>query len=713
MKLIVVSNREPYVHRRTGDTISVERPAGGLTSALDNVLKTLNGTWLAWGSGSGDREIVDNRGRVPVPPSSPAYVLKRVWLSPNEVDNYYTGYSNRVLWPLSHLTLDRVYYRRQYWDSYRRVNQKFADSIVEETGEEEVTLWVHDYHLCLVPSLVKQAAPSVTIGHFWHIPWPDWGTFRILPQAKDVLEGLLANDLLGFQIPLFVKNFMNCAKESLDAGIDYVSSSVTYNGHRTLLRAFPVSVDFAFFDAAAASKKAYAIRRLKEHLGITAEYIGIGVDRLEYTKALLKRLQAIDLFFEKYHSFIGRFVFIQVAVPTRLSEPYISYKKSVEGLIARINDKYSTAAWKPIVYITTKIEHRDLALYYRIADVAIISSVYDGMNLVAKEYIASQSDEKGVIILSEFAGASEELIGSLPLNPYDIETFAGNIKKALLMPVEEKRSRMRALREHVKTNDLRKWTGDFISAIEGCHRELHGAEGGMFLFLDYDGTLAPIADRPQAAVLDKDVRAVMDRLRTVCPMAVVSGRMLSDIMDRVGIKDIIYVGNHGAEIWDGTGIVPGSDGPVDTGVLDEFKERVSSVLGDVDGVVIEDKGRTISVHYRNVDPRRIDRVTGDFRRVADGYADRLRITSGKGVLEARPLDAWDKGDAVSWILRNFGAGRMPVYVGDDATDEDAFRVINRTGVSISIGRNIHAQCYLGEQAEIREFLEWLMDKTTK
>ncbi len=707
MRLIVVSNREPYVHRKTGNKISVEKPAGGLTSALDNVLKTLNGTWIAWGSGSGDRGVVDGRNCVSVPQSGPSYSLKRVWLNQNEIDNYYTGYSNRVLWPLSHITLDRVYYKKQYWDYYRKVNRKFADAVLEEI-EPDTAVWIHDYHLCLVPLFIKEAFPSVTTGHFWHIPWPDWGTFRILPQSKDIVEGLLANDLIGFQISLFVKNFMNCVAESLSADIDYDNSSVLYNGHRTLLRSFPISVDFDGFSSMALSKKERSIKHLRKQLGISEGYIGIGVDRLEYTKALLKRLQAIELFFEKYRSFVGRFTFIQIAVPTRLSEPYTSYKKSVEKFIDRINNKYSTNSWKPIVYITTKIDHGDLALYYRIADVAIISSVYDGMNLVAKEYIASQVDEKGVIILSEFAGASEELIGALPLNPYDIESFAANIKQALLMPVEEKRSRMRALREHVKNNNLGRWTGDFIGELEKCRLSAHDASNNTFLFFDYDGTLTPIADTPQAAMLDEKTHAALDRLKSKYPVAILSGRTLPDIMKMVNIKDIIYAGNHGAEIWDGENMITGSNKAVDTGPLKEFKGEITLALIDIGGVMIEDKGITISIHYRNVREQDIQKVVEKFRDVADGYRDKLRITEGKKVFEVRPLDAWNKGDAVSWILKNFGAGKMPVYIGDDVTDEDAFKVINQTGVSISIGQNIHASCYFESQSDIGTFLKWIM-----
>lgn len=706
MRLIVVSNREPYVHRKLGDRIIVEKPAGGLTSALDNVLKFLNGTWIAWGSGTGDHETVDKNNRVAVPPLNPSYTLKRVWLTQSESDNYYTGYSNRVLWPLSHLTLDRVYYKKRFWDSYRRVNQKFADSVLQEVGPD-TAVWTHDYHLCLMPFFLKQASPSTTAGYFWHIPWPDWSTFRILPQAKEILEGLLANDLIGFQIPLFVKNFINCAVESLAAEVDHEDWSIVFNGHKTLLRPYPISIDFNTFDSAASSKKVSAMKRLKMQLGINEEYMGIGVDRLEYTKALLKRLQAIDLFFEKYLSFRGRFTFVQIAVPTRLSEPYISYKKSVEELIHRINNKYASGTWKPIVYITTKIDHNELALYYRIADVAIISSVYDGMNLVAKEYIASQVDEKGVIILSEFAGASEELTGALIVNPYDIESFAESIKKALQMHAEEKRSRMAALRTHVRTNTIDKWTNDFIGELEACHRALKGTRNALFLFLDYDGTLSPLVNNPGDAVLDEGTERILKRLKSNYPVAIISGRELSDIMDRVKIPGIIYAGNHGAEIWDGQHRIDGTDGAKDAAVPGDLKKELSSRLEGIGGAVVEDKTATVSVHYRNVQQQDRESVFAVLWDTAARYCGRVRMTMGNNVFEVRPLEAWNKGDVVLWILQHFGAGKTPIYIGDDVTDEDAYRVINQTGISVSIGKNVHAMTYLKDQSLVKDFLEWL------
>jgi alpha,alpha-trehalose-phosphate synthase [UDP-forming]/trehalose-phosphatase len=727
--LIVVSNREPYTHKKSGLSIRAEKPAGGLTSAMDDVLKVTGGTWVAWGNGSRDRDVVDGKNCVHVPPENPSYILKRVWLAASEVENYYHGYSNQVLWPLCHITLDRVYFRKKFWEDYKKINRYFADAVIEEAGGNSI-VWIHDYHLCLVPEMLRNERPELTIAHFWHIPWPDWSVFRICPQAREIIEGLFGNDIIGFQTPLFVKNFMDCVKECLDAEVDYSRAVVVYNGRTTRLKAFPISVDYDRFDSVAASKNTdAAIKKIKEHLGITDEYIGIGVDRLEYTKALIKRLQAINFFFERYERFRRKLVFIQIAVPTRMKEPYISYKKSVEDLVARINERYSIGSWKPIIYIDTKIEHKELAAYYKMADFSIISSVYDGMNLVAKEYIASKTDEKGVLILSEFAGASEELEGSILVNPYDIEEFSECIKTALKMPDKEKVSRMAALRRQVSENNIHKWILDIlneIAAVSAVNSERccylfdsmdevkkKAFHKDVFMFLDYDGTLTPIVGTPDKAVISDEMRSLMIKLKDIIPVAVISGRALKDVKSRVGIDDIVYAGNHGAEIWDGKNeiISQGSEG--NRRLLEEVLEKLKKETSHIKGVLIEDKGITASLHFRNVNVPQVGDVFGIFEKTAKEYEDNFRFIIGKKVFEIRPVNMWNKGDAVSWIIENMGRRRFPVYIGDDTTDEDAYGVLKNKGLSVSIGGSVNADYYIQNQGEVKDFLEMLCEVLNK
>lgn len=718
--LIIVSNREPYIHKKTGSGVKVEKPAGGLTAAVDEVLRAIGGTWVAWGSGTGDKESVDEKSCISVPPNNPVYKLRRVWLSPEEVNNYYHGYSNQVLWPLCHIALDKVYFRKKYWEDYKKVNSAFAEAILEEADENSV-IWIHDYHLCLVAKMLKDKKAELTIAHFWHIPWPSHSVFRICPQSSEILEALLSNDLLGFQLPLFTRNFMDCVKENLeDAEINYRNSTIAYRGHKTKLKAFPISVDYEKFNSFALSPKTTkAMQLLKQRLNLSQKFIGVGVDRLEYTKALIKRFQAIDLFFDRYPKFRGKFTFIQIAVPTRMKEPYISYKARVEGLVRKINKKYSTTNWNPIVYRDTKAEHEDLAVYYRMADIAIISSVYDGMNLVAKEFVAAQVDRKGVLLLSEFAGAAEELEGAILVNPYDIEDFSDCIKKVLELPAREKSSRMKTLRRLVKEKDIYKWITDMLSEImlisstklqECCYVFDHIDKiprNDVFLFLDYDGTITPIVDLPDKAVLSKEMHSLILRLKEIIPIAIVSGRSLDDIKRRVNIEEMIYAGNHGAEIWDGSKLVVGQQLSDSKKVLEKIIRELKEALLSVKGVMVEDKGITASVHFRMVNAQEISKMFDIFWSIADSYKGLFKITSGKKVFEIRPHGIWNKGDSVKWIWKNFGKNKIPLYIGDDKTDEDAFKVIKGKGIGVSIGRSLEADYYLDTQEEVKKFLRWI------
>ncbi len=717
-KLIIVSNREPYIHKRTGTSVKIEKPAGGLTAAMDEVLKATGGTWVAWGSGNADRDSVDSNSRIEVPPVNPSYTLKRVWIDPGKINNYYHGYSNHVLWPLCHITLDRVYFRKKYWEDYKDVNETFADAVLEESDTESL-VWIHDYHLCLVPKILREKKPDILIAHFWHIPWPNFSVFRICPQSTDILEALLHNDLIGFQLELFARNFMDCIKESFeDAEINHDNFTVKYQGHTTKIKAFPISVDFDKFESLAVSPRtARNIQGLKQRYNISNKYTGVSVDRLEYTKALVKRLQAIDLFFERYPKYKGKFVFFQIAVPTRMKEPYISYKAAVEGLIRKINKKYSLENWNPIIYRDIKAEHKDLVIYYRMADIAIISSVYDGMNLVAKEFVASRVENRGVLMLSEFAGAAEELEGAILVNPYDIEEFSDSIKKALELPVKEKISRMKTLRRQVKENDIYKWISNMLDEItlisktklRECRYLFDNTEKiprkNIFLFLDYDGTVTPIVNTPDAAVLSQEMRSLILKLKKMIPIAIVSGRSLEDIKRKVDIDNIVYAGNHGAEIWGENKLVVGQHLGDNKNILRKIISELKEVLSSVDGVVLEDKGITASIHYRLVNDSELGKLFDVFWSVADKYKDLFKITSGKKVFEVRPHGIWNKGDAVKWICKNFGEKRIPVYVGDDTTDEDAFRMIKGKGVGISIGMSSEADYYLENQGEVKRLLQ--------
>ena len=467
-RFIVASNREPYIHRKAKGGLICDQPAGGVTAVLDPVLRATNGVWVAWGSGDADRETVDDHDRIRVPPEDSSYTLRRVWLNADDVKDYYHGYANRFLWPLCHMTLDRVMFRQRYWEAYRRVNERFAKAILEELDGQQGVVWIHDYQLALCPLYLKQQRPDLMVSLFWHIPWPAHDVFRICPQRRDLLLALLSCDLLGFHLDRYRQNFLECVEREQDAKVEAERDAVMLDGHRTVVSAFPVSIDFHSFDQLARSseteKRMVAVGK---RFQIGPDFVvGLGVDRLDYTKGLLKRLLAIDEFLSRYPEFHGRFIFLQVAAPTRAeSEPYRSYRDLLHSTVREINERFGRDGWKPIEFIEGQLSQKVLSAYYRLADFCLVSSVYDGMNLVSKEYVASRVDESGVLVLSEMAGSLEELEAALPINPYDIEAIAATLRQAITMPKEEQRSRMARMRAYIKRHDIYRWMKDNFEAM--------------------------------------------------------------------------------------------------------------------------------------------------------------------------------------------------------------------------------------------------------
>lgn len=457
---VVVSNREPYEHYwdEAADEVGVRRPAGGLVAALDPLMQAVGGHWVAWGSGDRDRETVDERDCVRVPPESPAYSLHRLWLNQQDVHQYYFGYSNQFLWPLCHLRPALTRMRTKYWERYVAVNQRFADAVVgvaAESSEHGAAVWTQDYHLALAPSMMREQNPDLTLAHFWHIPFPPLEIFRVASNGPELLRGLLANDLLGFHLPLFCDNFLRCSESLLpDVEVDWETRSARMEGHTAYVRAFPISIDVdTFRDAACADGADDRIGRIRARYAPGDTMLGLGVDRVDYSKGLEEKLKALDVFFDAYPEFRERFTFVQIAVPSRTGiDTYDWLNEKLERLVWSINDRYGTGSWRPVHLIRDPLPAERLALFYRAADVCMVNSLQDGMNLVAKEFIASQIDEPGgVLVLSKFAGAAEELDGVLEVNPYDPEAAAAILRDALLMPAGERRERMKRMQKSLRT----------------------------------------------------------------------------------------------------------------------------------------------------------------------------------------------------------------------------------------------------------------------
>ena len=455
-RLIVVSNREPYEHHRSPNGITWKRPVGGLTEALDPVLRVTGGCWVAYGSGEADRDSVDSRDRVAVPPDSPQYTLRRVWLDKEEVEGYYLGFANKALWPLCHTVFVPPDFTESQWRMYRSVNRKFADAVLAETAGLDALVVVQDYHLALVPKMLREERPGLTIGQFWHIPWPPYDIFRTCPWREELVEGLLGNDLLGFHIGHFCDNFNDA--------VDHIAGE---SEHRTEVAAFPISVDF---EQLAMESGAPAIERemlsLEREYGLEGKIVGLGMDRLDYTKGIPERLLAFEKFIRDNPEYRGKIVFIQAGMPSRSSiGAYQQLGHRIESLIDTINATYGDGKWRPVIAIAGQLSYDTLHALRRMAHFCVVSSLDDGMNLVAKEYVAARNDGDGVLILSEFAGASRELSDALIINPYDTTGFAAAIKAAVEMPPRERSRRMNALRATVRENNIYRWAGDLLSRI--------------------------------------------------------------------------------------------------------------------------------------------------------------------------------------------------------------------------------------------------------
>ncbi len=464
---VVASNREPYVHKSSGDKVVCFKPASGVVTALDPVLQTCNGLWVAHGSGDADRKKVDDKNRVKVPCDNPNYTLKRIWMNKAEEAGYYYGFANEALWPICHIVYTKPKFSESDWNYYKLINERFASAVLEEVGDREALLFIQDYHLTLLPHLIKQANPKIKIAHFWHIPWPNPEVFRICPWKNEILEGLLGADLLGFHLHYHVDNFLETIKYNLEAKVDKATSSVVYKGIETLVRPYPISIDYEKISKEAHSREiAKDIKKIKEDLGITSEFIGVGTDRIDYTKGIMEKFTAIDRFLEKYPEFQGRFVYIQIGTLSRIHlETYKKLNDEINSLVERINWKYSSDHWSPIIFIRKYFTPRELLAIYHMANICIVTSLHDGMNLVAKEFVAACPKEKGMLVLSRFAGAARELTEAVSINPYNPEEVAEGIKTALTMPEKERKARMQKMKEIVREENIYSWAAKIIQAL--------------------------------------------------------------------------------------------------------------------------------------------------------------------------------------------------------------------------------------------------------
>lgn len=487
-RLIVVANREPYIHvhktqpakgvwnwmRGRRETTGVEwtRPASGLVTALDPVMRACGGTWIAHGSGNADRETADARGRIKVPPDRPSYTLRRVWLSPEEERGYYYGTANNALWPLCHIAYARPEFDEADWQQYVRVNRRFADTVIDEIGNNpRAVVFVQDYHFALLPRFVKEARPDVTVCQFWHIPWPNREAFRVCPWGEEILHGLLGNDLLGFHVQYHCNNFLDTVDRALESRVDYEHFAAWRGGRPTFVKPFPISIDPSLWTGPVkAADQAAEIKTVRQKLGLKNEKVMFGVDRLDYTKGIPDRLKAFGRMLDRYPEWRERVCMVQVGAPSREHlTRYQALMAEVESCVEAVNSRFKTDDWMPVLYRPEHHQPEEIAHMYRAADVCVVSSLHDGMNLVAKEFIAARGDEQGVLVLSEFTGAARELDTAVHVNPFAVDAFADSLHTALLMPPPDQKRRMRAMRAKVASHTVFDWAGALLQTA--CRME--------------------------------------------------------------------------------------------------------------------------------------------------------------------------------------------------------------------------------------------------
>lgn len=721
--LAVVSNRLPFSAERRHGGLSLTRSPGGLVAALDPVLKRLGGVWAGWPGVP--QEDVEVAGGLTLPKDD-GVCYRQVPLSAREVSQYYGGFANGTLWPLFHLFVGRTRIDAATWRVYERVNERFAAAVADD-ARRGALVWVHDYHLLLVPYYLRRLAPDARLAFFLHIPFPAADVFRVLPWSRHLLRGMLASDLVGFQIQAYAHHFLACAEQLLGCEVDRATGVVRFEGREVSVQTHPISVD-----AEAIEQLAGVAGRRPRDEHRAAEVLG--VDRLDYTKGLHQRLLAVERFLERYPAYHERVRFTQLLVPSRehVAE-YRQLKREIDETVGRINGRFSEGGWTPIRYFVRSLPPEDLVPLYRQADVALVTPLRDGMNLVAKEYVCAQLENDGVLILSELAGAAEELQEALVVNPFDVDAVAEALHRALSMPEDERRARISALRDRVRAHDVHAWVTRFLEAAAAAAQQARAATTSpteavlrrlapwlgqrptVALFVDYDGTLTSLVARPHDARLADSTRQVLEQaLRTPnVDVVVVSGRSVTDLRDMVGVSGLTYVGNHGFEI-EGPGIsyrYPGTE---------RFLAGLASAATDlgalgIEGAWVEHKGATLTYHLRAVPGALRERVQRRAEKIL--RKRRLRVVTGRDAVEGRPPVDWHKGHAVLYVVVRRHGVQWParvraLYVGDDATDEDAFRSLSGIGRSICVSpvapaAGTAADYRLPDPDAVVQLLRWL------
>lgn len=718
-KLIIVANRLPVTAVKTDDGWGLKRSTGGLVTGLLAVHRLYRGVWIGWpGTVVGHRE--GDVGRLEAMLLSEG--LRPVFIDERDLKDYYYGFCNETIWPLFHHFPEYAVFRERFWSAYRRVNRAFAERVLEVARKDDL-IWVHDYHLMLLPELLrKELGDEATIGFFLHIPFPPYELFRMLPWRREILEGLLSADLVGFHTYDYVKHFFSCVR--LILGYEHAFGRLIAKGRVVRVDAFPMSIDYDGLVRAARSREVEAeVDRLRREL--RDRRVVLSIDRLDYTKGVLEKLRAFDKFLERFPRFQGKVVLVLAVSPSRTAvRRYASLKRAIDELVGKINGRWGRVDWQPVVYIHRFLPDKTLLALYRVADVALVTPLRDGMNLVCKEYVASKIDENGVLILSETAGASSELVEAIVVNPCNVSEVARALSKALTMPTEERVRRLGAMQSRLKRHTVFRWARDFLEKllqVKEVQKELAAARltprtlralirefaesRSKLLLLDYDGTLVGFAERPEEARPDEELLNLLMSLAEIpgCKVVIVSGRDKETMESWFGRVGVDLVAEHGAWLKEeGTWKIVG---PLRGDWKDEVRPLLELYVDKTPGSFIEEKEFSIAWHYR-----RADRELGAARakELKEALLDLtanlgLSVLEGDKVIEVR-ISGVDKGRAaLRWLSKR--GWDFVLAAGDDRTDEDMFAVLPERAYSIKVGfAPSRARFNVASPAELRSIL---------
>jgi trehalose 6-phosphate synthase/phosphatase len=724
-KMILVSNRLPIKIDRVGKDFEFTPSIGGLATALSSFYKDYNSVWVGWPGVNSEDLSKDDKEKIRT--GLDENRCQGVFLSGCDVELYYEGFSNKTVWPLFHYFITHTRMDPADWEAYRKVNEEFASEILK-VAEKGDTVWIHDYHLFLLPGMLRKRMPELSIGYFLHIPFPSSEVFRTLPWRNEILKGMLGADLIGFHTYDYVLHFLSSVRRLLgyENSLGYIQV-----GSRTVkISSFPISIDFEYFSVAHKAKD--VVKEKKEILGrVDNRKIIMSIDRMDYTKGIPQRIRAYGRFMEKYPQYHEKVTLINVASPSRIGvDTYQDLRVEVEQLVGEVNGKYTKLGWVPIWYIFQNIPQNQLLALYSTADVALITPLRDGMNLIAKEYIASRSDHTGVLILSELAGAAKELGEALHVNPKNIEEVADSIYEALEMPRKKQIKSNRIMRDRIRKYDVDRWASDFISELEKVKdiqvkksfRKMDGhvidkmikafeSAGKRLLMLDYDGTLTGFRKLPGEAVPDEELLSCLNKLinKKDTEVIIVSGRDKKTLNEWFGKMDLNIVAEHG--VW----IRPkGEDWSMIEHLEKSWKEKIRPVLESyvikTPGAFIEEKGYSLAWHYRRADQHHAQAQISEMKETLHNMISNLNvgILNGNKVIEIKNIGI-NKGRAIkNWLDR--GEWDFLMAVGDDWTDEDMFEEMPKSGYSIRVGyRTSKARFNVKNVEEVRAILIKIAD----